>query len=121
MPSPMPSGTVPATPRTSTGLPENVASALCYLLGVLTGIIFLLVEKENRTVRFHAMQSTAAFGAIVVVQIVSGMIPILGWLFGALLVPVALVLWIVMLISTLQGKRIKLPIAGEFAEQHTGA
>ena len=39
------------------GLDENIASALTYVLTFLTGIIFILVEKENKTVRFHAMQS----------------------------------------------------------------
>ena len=39
------------------GLDENIASAACYVLGWLTGIIFFLMEKDNKTVRFHAMQS----------------------------------------------------------------
>lgn len=43
------------------GLDENVASAACYVLGWLTGIIFFLMEKDNKTVRFHAMQSVLTF------------------------------------------------------------
>ena len=57
------------TEKTSTGLDANVAAALSYLVGFVTGIIFLLVEKENRFVRFHAMQSTLLFAGIVAVDI----------------------------------------------------
>ena len=47
--------------RSSTGLDENVAGFLCYLFGFVTGIVFLVVEKESRFVKFHAMQSTITF------------------------------------------------------------
>ena len=46
---------------TALGVSENVASLLTYVLGWITGIVFLLVEKENKTVRFHAWQSIAVF------------------------------------------------------------
>lgn len=53
---------------TSLGFPQNVAGALCYLLGPVTGIIFLLLEKKNRFIRFHALQSTIVFGSLLVLR-----------------------------------------------------
>ena len=56
--------------KTSTGLSENVAGLLCYVLGWISGIVFILIEQENKFVRFHAMQSIATFGAITIIIIV---------------------------------------------------
>ena len=50
--------------KTSTGLSENVAGLLCYLLWWISGIIFILIEPKNRFVRFHAMQSLIALGSL---------------------------------------------------------
>ena len=61
------------TEKTSTGLEANLAAALSYLVGFVTGIIFLLVEKDNKFVRFHAMQSILLSAGFTVLWIV-GMI-----------------------------------------------
>src|SRR5689334_17289909 len=58
-----------STTTTSTGLSANVAGALSYLLGFITGIVFLVLEKQNRFVRFHAAQSIAVSVAIIVLSI----------------------------------------------------
>lgn len=100
----------------STGLQENIGGLLAYLLGFITGIIFLIVEKENSFIRFHAMQSTIVFGAIFVLGMVTGIIPIIGWLIGLLLSPVSLVLWIFLMYKAYNKERYHLPIAGEMAE-----
>ena len=62
--------------KTSTGMNQNVAGLLCYLAGWITGLIFFLIEKENRFVRFHAMQSIITFGSLTVLFMVLGFIPI---------------------------------------------
>ena len=108
--------TMPKKGTTSIGLEENVAGAVAYLLGFLTGIVLLLVEKDNAFVRFHAMQSTVLFVLIFVVNIV-----LTATLIGILLVPIVLliafVLWLFMMWKAYSGEKFKLPIIGDFAEQ----
>lgn len=96
---------------------ENLMGAASYLLGFVTGIIFLLVEKQSRFVRFHAMQSTLLFGGIFVINIALGFVPILGWLVGLILSFVAFILWIVCMWKAFQGEMYKVPFVGEMAEQ----
>src|SRR5687767_6387956 len=104
--------------KTSIGLDSNVAAALAYALGWVTGLAFVLTERENRFVRFHALQSTIAFGALSVAWIVSLSIPFLGWLLAFVIIfPVSVVLWLFLMFKAYQGERFKLPIAGEMAEQ----
>ena len=106
----------PETKETSTGLEPKVAGLLCYVLGFITGIVFLIIEKDNKFVRFHAMQSTVTFGAIFLAMIILGFIPILGWILSFLLWVVAVVLWIVCMVKAYQEEEWKVPIAGNFAE-----
>jgi len=98
--------------QSSTGLEENVAGFLCYLLGFVTGIVFLVVEKKSSFVKFHAKQSTITFLGLFVIILVIGWIPVLGtlvWIF-------TLILWLILMIKALQGKRYSLPIVGKMAE-----
>jgi uncharacterized membrane protein len=104
--------------KTSMGMEQNVAGLLCYIGLWVTGLVFFLVEKENRFVRFHAMQSIVVFGALTVVSIILSVIPIIGWIGGILLWIVALVLWIVLMVKAYQNQWYKLPWAGDFAEKH---
>src|SRR5580693_10690408 len=62
------------------GLAENVAGLLCYVLGWLTGIIFILIDKRP-FVRFHAAQSIVVFGALTVLRIGLGVMFSIGGLF----------------------------------------
>ena len=102
--------------RSSTGLEENVAGFLCYLLGFITGIIFLMIEKKSSFVKFHAKQSTIASLILFVIILIIGWIPILGGLVWIL----CLILWVVLMIKALQGKKYLLPIVGKMAEEKTG-
>lgn len=109
---------------TETGLTENVAGALSYVLGWVTGVVFLLIDKRP-FVRFHAMQSIVLFGAIFVLQFVfvwGGFLPAMfGFisLFGTVIGLVALVCWVLCIVKALQGVRFKLPIVGDVAENFT--
>lgn len=101
--------------KSSTGLDENVAGFLCYLLGFITGIVFLIVEKESRFVKFHAKQSTITFLGLLVISLLIGWIPIIGLLVYPIWI-LSLILWLVLMIKALQGKRYSLPIVGKMAE-----
>ncbi len=111
--------------KTSTGLQANVAGLLCYVLGWVSGLVFILIEKESKFVRYHAMQSIITFGSITVVSIVLGilsLIPFIGVIFGILNLIIgllALVLWIVLMVKAYQGTMYKLPWAGNLAEKWT--
>ncbi len=102
----------------STGLDANVAALLCYALGVVTGVLFLVLEGRSSFVRFHAWQSTVTFGALLLIQLFGGFIPFVGPAITALVAPVWLVLWILLMWKAYQGERFKLPFAGDVAEEH---
>lgn len=103
----------------STGLQPNVAAALSYLLGILTGIIFFVIEKDNRFVKFHAMQSILVWAAVFVAYIVLMFIPIIGWIIALFLWIGVLVLWLLLMWKAYQVEWFKLPILGDMAEKNT--
>ena len=112
--------------KTATGLEEKIAGLLCYVLGWVSGIVFLILEPKNKFVRYHAMQSIITFGALTVVSIVLsilGLIPFIGVVFdiiGGLVGALAFILWIVLIVTAAQGKKYKLPWAGDQAEKWAG-
>ena len=96
---------------------ENLLAASSYLLGFVTGLVMLVIERQSKFVRFHAMQSVLLFGGIFVINIVLGFIPILGWLVGLFLTLGAFVLWLVLMWKAFQGEMYKIPYVGELAQQ----
>ena len=105
--------------KTSCGMQANLAAVLSYLLGTITGIIFYLVEKENKFVRFHAMQSIIAFGFLFVVGIVVGFLPVINLILAPLIGLASLILWIILMIKAYKGEYFKLPVAGNIAEKNS--
>ncbi len=101
---------------TALGIDENIEGLLCYVLGFITGILFLILEKENKFVRFHAMQSTATFIILLVVSVVFGIIPFIGWVLSSLIGLIALILWLLLMFEAFKGEKYKLPVVGDFAE-----
>ncbi len=98
---------------------RNLVAALSYLLGFVTGAVVLLVEKDDKFIRFHAMQSVTIFGALFVINIVLGLIlpAILTTVINTLVFVAFLVIWLVSMIKAYQGQIFKWPIAGKFAEK----
>lgn len=105
--------------ESSTGLDENVAAFLCYLLGFITGIIFLILEKRSAFVRFHAMQSTITFLSLFVVTIIIGWIPIIGLLVYPIWI-LGLILWLILMVKGLKGEWYHLPIVGKMVDVKKG-
>lgn len=112
---------------TSMGMQANVAAGLSYLFGWIGGLIFFLGEKQNRFVRFNAMQSILLYVAITVIYIVLGIVGaalLFSGLYGLIVLLDSLVglgafvLWILLLINAFQGKYFKLPIIGDYAEKY---
>ena len=106
--------------KTSTGLEQNVAGLLCYILGWVSGIIFLLIEQKNSFVRYHATQSIIVFGVLSIASAILTWPPVVGTFFTGLIGVVAFILWIVLMVKAYQGTRYKLPWAGNLAEKWAG-
>ena len=106
----------------TSGLSENTAGVLCYLFGWITGIIFLLIEQENKVVRFHAFQSILVFGFLTLIYIVFGYgwIPVLGTIITWMASIAGFLVWIFLMVMTAQGKKYKLPVTGDLAEKWAG-
>jgi len=103
--------------KSSTGLEENVAALLSYVVGWITGLVFFLIEKDSKFVKFHAMQSIITFGGLMIVSIILGIIPVIGWVVSWLLNILMIVLWIILMIKAYQGEKFKLPTIGDLAEK----
>ena len=124
------------TSKSSTGLDENIAALLAYVFGWVSGLVFFLIEKESKLVRFHAMQSILFCVVIAVVSIVlwvlfvvlllmGNMLPdimgtlisLLGSLIWLAFSVILLIAWILCLVRAYQGQFFKLPVVGNMAEK----
>ena len=122
--------------KSSTGLDENIASLIAYLAGWVSGLIFFLIEKDSRLVRFHAMQSillnvTFGVAAVIFVVVISVLVIVLGMISDSLAAIASLLsgllwlvlglgillVWILCLIKAYGGTMYKLPIIGNYAEK----
>ncbi len=92
---------------------ENTKAMLTYLAGWITGLIFLLTEKEDQNIRFHAAQSLVVFGVLNLVVLV----PLIGWMLSPLISLIALALWVLLMLKAYQGEKFVLPVAGEYAQK----
>lgn len=127
-PPPSPGQRPPAASQTSTGLDPKLAGLLCYILWLITGLIFFLIEKSNDVVRFHAAQSIVFSGSVIVVWIALLILQViimavsytLGSIFSMLFMLLGLgvfVVWVVLLIKGYSGEKWKLPVLGDLAER----
>lgn len=123
-----PAGAPVVAAPSSDGLQENIAALLAYVLGWLTGIIFLLIDKRPY-VKFHAAQSIVVFGGLTILRIGIG---IVGGMFGgvtgfgaivalgAITGLVGLVLWILLMVKAYQHQNFRVPIAANIADGIAG-
>lgn len=118
----------PSATRSSTGLDPNVAATLAYLGWWVTGIVFFVLERDSRYVRFHAMQAILAFGAFSAIGaclVLAGLVTLFVSSAGfRMLMAVAqlfllagFIVWVICLAKAYGGERVKLPLAGALAER----
>ena len=107
--------------KTALNLNENIEGMLCYLLTWITGIVFLVLEKENKFVKFHAIQSIATFLPLMVIsyilKAITGWIPFIEGLISFALSALYIILWAVLLYKAYTGEMFKLPVVGDFAQE----
>jgi uncharacterized membrane protein len=126
-----PRSPAPSVAASTSGLAPNVAAALAYSLGIITGAIFLMIERENRFVRYHAAQSVAVTIVLTVASIGLSIlstalvfVPILGWIVAALMSVVLMfavfVLWVLLMWRAYQGREWEVPIAAGIARRIAG-
>jgi uncharacterized membrane protein len=111
----------PQTPQTpqkpqTTGLQENVAGLLCYAAWWVTGVLFLVLEPNNKNIKFHAWQSILTFAAFFIVALIFSLIPFI-WFIGTILWIAGVILWVYLMYMTYQGKKIVLPVVGQLAQK----
>ena len=102
--------------KTSLGLGENHSVFLCYLFGWLSGLLILLIEKDNNLVRFHAAQSMVLFGGLSIIQVIFGTGFMLGTGLFGLIYLAATILWIYLLVKAWTKEYVELPIIGDIAK-----
>jgi uncharacterized membrane protein len=117
----------PPSAAAAGGLSENTASALCYLFGLVTGIVFLVIApyNQNKTVRFHAFQSIFAHVALIIIAICLGIFGMimtvlthgLGFFLFPLFWLAGFILWLYMMYTAYNNKKVKLPFIGDLAEK----
>jgi len=103
--------------KSSTGLNEELAAALTYVLGPFTGILFLFVEQQSDFVRFHARQSTVVFLVAAFAHLVLSDLPLVGRTAAAIFTVGLFALWLVLMFKALARERYKLPYIGDWIER----
>lgn len=113
----------PVPPQAAqTGLSDNAAGALAYIT-IIPAIIFLVMEPYNKNsfVRFHSWQCIFLGIAAIAIEIVLGIIPVIGWIILPFAALGLLIVWITAIMKALKGERYQLPIIGKYAAQQAGA
>lgn len=95
-------------------LEPRLAAVLCYMLGIVTGIILLRVERKDRFVRFHALQSIA-FTSLAVVALLLLSMSGMGAIVWAIAVG-AWAVWVILMLRAARGDFFQLPFIGRWAE-----
>ncbi len=97
-----------------------MAGLFCYIGGWITGIVFLVLEKKNKFVRFHALQSLLTFLPLSILAWLLGWIPLVGWALAALVWILMVILWLILMFKAYRGEKYKLPFVGNIAEKEIG-
>jgi uncharacterized membrane protein len=115
-----------ANKKSSTGMDPKIAVLLSYLFSWIGGLIFYLMEKENKFVKWNALQALILgiieIICIIVVSVILGMIPYIGWFFfswlGYVLAGLCWILAIICIIMGFQGKSFRIPGISKLADKY---
>ena len=99
--------------KSSLGMDANLAAMLSYVFGWLSGLIIFAAERDNKFVKFHAMQSLIFFGGLTAVSILLAVTVIVPLMLGIL----GLVVWVICILKAYSGEMFKLPAIGDWAEK----
>jgi uncharacterized membrane protein len=116
---------------TTTGVDARVASVLCYAGWWLTGLVFLVLEREHRAVRFHAAQSIVVFGGLTLLMIALAALTAMSlfvapslfrgvWALNWVVWLAGVTLWLVLMLQTMRGPGWRVPLAGDLAARIAG-
>jgi len=124
---------LPQQQTTGSGLSPNAASGLSYIVGFITGIVFMVIEPRDARVRFHAMQSIILSAGCIVVYIVLSIvfaildvIPVIQVIFlalGVIIFPLLglafFIIWLVTMLKAFTGSDLRLPVIAEYADKYS--
>lgn len=119
--------------RSSINIDPRIAAFLAYFLSIfisfLGGLLFFLLEKENRFIRFHSLQSVFFNAAVIIISIaltiitvIIAFVPVVGALSAAVIWSIfiigAFVVWILLMVKSIQGEYYKVPLIGDWADRY---
>ncbi len=99
--------------KTNLGLSENVEGALSYLFGPVSGLILLIIERENKFISFHALQSIIVFGALSIIGGILAWIPLINILLGGIFSLFTFLAAIVLMYMAFKGQTFRVPFVGD--------
>ncbi len=101
------------TDKQTSSIPRGIAGILAYFIPFFGGLFFLIIEKENRLIRFHAVQSILLWVVFVVLAAIFGWIPIIN----ILLIIIILAIWVFIMYQALMERMYELPVIGKIAKR----
>ncbi len=101
--------------KQTSSIPQGIAGLLAYFVPLFGGLFFLIIEKENKLIRFHAAQSILLWIVFIILAIIFVWIPFLNFLVGAIM----LLVWIFIMFQALIERMFELPVIGDIAKRQT--
>jgi len=99
--------------KSTSGVPQGIAGVVCYFVPLIGGLVFLFIEKKNRLIRFHAVQSILLWIVFLIALAILGWMPIIGWLIGLAVI----IVWLYIMYQALMERERMLPVIGKIAHK----
>lgn len=98
---------------TKIGLTQNIEAALSYVFGFISGIILFIIERKNKFISFHALQSFIFFLGLSIISAVVGWIPLIGGILSSVIGIFSFASWIYLIYQAYKGNMFKIPMIGD--------